>query len=85
MTYRKSVIVGGQVLVLWALLWSIVPAHCLAETLATCGAGWLERVDGQLVLHVKGTPYEMGYQHGALLKQHCTENSVQNEMNTCAD
>ena len=34
------------------------------------GNGYLERVGTQLVLHVKGTPREMGYQHGVLLKDH---------------
>ncbi len=32
------------------------------------GKGYLERVGTQLVLHLKGTPEEMGRQHGALLK-----------------
>lgn len=41
-----------------------------AQSIARCGDGWLEKVDGNLVLHLKGTPYEMGYQHGALLKEH---------------
>lgn len=45
-----------------------------AETIARCGQGWLERVDGTLVLHLKGSPYEMGYQHGALLKEHVQQN-----------
>ena len=45
-----------------------------AETIGRCGKGWLETIDGYLVLHVKGTPYEMGYQHGTLLKQHCRDN-----------
>lgn len=45
-----------------------------AETVARCGAGWLERIDGYAVLHLKGTPYEMGYQHGALLKEDCRQN-----------
>jgi len=40
-----------------------------AQTIARCGQGWLEKIDGYHVLHLKGTPYEMGYQHGALLKQ----------------
>ncbi len=35
-----------------------------------CGRGYLETVDGHLVLHVKGTPYEMGWQHGQLLRGH---------------
>lgn len=45
-----------------------------AQTVARCGAGWLELIDGYPVLHLKGTPYEMGYQHGALLKDHATQN-----------
>ena len=43
------------------------------KTLATCGKGFLEEVDGYRVLHVKGTPYEMGFQQGALLKDDIKE------------
>ncbi|WP_437201692.1 C45 family autoproteolytic acyltransferase/hydolase [Planctomicrobium sp. SH664] len=59
---------------LWILL--AVPALASAETrtIARCGEGWLEEIDGSLVLHLKGTPYEMGYQHGSLLKDHATSN-----------
>ena len=45
-----------------------------AETVARCGQGWLERIDGYRVLHLKGTHYEMGYQQGALLKASVREN-----------
>jgi isopenicillin-N N-acyltransferase like protein len=45
-----------------------------AETIARCGDGWLESIDGYPVLHLKGTPYEMGYQHGALLKDSVRQN-----------
>ena len=38
------------------------------KTVARCGKGFLEEVDGYRVLHLKGTPYEMGFQQGALLK-----------------
>lgn len=39
-----------------------------AEVLAREGQGYLERLDhGGLVLHLKGTAYEMGFQHGRLL------------------
>ncbi|MBI1345533.1 peptidase C45 [bacterium] len=55
------------------LLWSSAEVAS-AQTIARCGQGWLERVDGSLVLHLKGTPYEMGYQHGALLKDHVQQN-----------
>jgi hypothetical protein len=44
------------------------------KTLARCGAGYLEQVDGYRVLHVKGQPYEMGYQQGALLRDDIREN-----------
>ena len=54
-------------LVFCQVLWFAVPGE--AETIARCGDGWLERIDGYPVLHVKGTPYEMGYQHGALLQR----------------
>ncbi len=54
-------------------------AACLAtagwaETLARHGRGWLERRDGSLVLHLAGSPYEMGEQHGVLLKDHIQKN-----------
>lgn len=45
-----------------------LPARAGTKTVARCGQGFLEEVDGYRVLHVKGTPYEMGYQQGALLK-----------------
>ena len=33
------------------------------------GYGWLEVRDGVKILHVSGSNYEMGYQHGSLLKE----------------
>ncbi|MBE0536691.1 MAG: peptidase C45 [Phycisphaerae bacterium] len=38
------------------------------KLVARHGKGYLETVDGYRVLHLKGTPQEMGAQHGALLK-----------------
>ena len=35
---------------------------------ARCGEGFLEEIDGHAVLHVAGTPYEIGFQHGRLLR-----------------
>ena len=43
------------------------------KTLARCGAGYLEEVNGYRVLHLKGEPYEMGYQQGALLRDDIRE------------
>jgi hypothetical protein len=54
--------------------WGIAPTPSTAETVARCGQGWLERIDGYAVLHVKGSPYEMGYQHGKLLQEHVRQN-----------
>lgn len=45
-----------------------------SKTVARCGAGWLETVHGYPVLHLKGTPYEMGYQHGVLLRDSVRKN-----------
>ena len=45
-----------------------------AQTVARCGKGWLELMDGYPVLHLKGTPREMGYQHGALLRDKAASN-----------
>ena len=45
-----------------------------AQTVARCGQGWLERINGYPVLHLKGTPYEMGYQHGALMRASVRKN-----------
>jgi isopenicillin-N N-acyltransferase-like protein len=33
-----------------------------------CGEGWLEDENGVRILHLGGTPYEMGYQQGVLLR-----------------
>src|SRR4051794_5787703 len=61
-------------LVLALLLVSFAaPAFAKTRTLARCGKGFLEEVDGYRVLHVKGTPYEMGFQQGALLKDDIRE------------
>jgi hypothetical protein len=47
----------------------LAPAGALADVVAREGKGWLEkRADGNLVLHLRGTPYEMGFQHGRLLQ-----------------
>lgn len=33
------------------------------------GKAWMEKKDGFYLLHLSGTPYETGYQHGALLRE----------------
>ncbi len=44
------------------------------EIIAREGKGYLERINGNLVLHVAGSPREMGWQHGVLLRPHVRDN-----------
>lgn len=37
-------------------------------------SGTLEIREGQQILHISGTPYELGYQHGSLLKKQIARN-----------
>jgi hypothetical protein len=64
-----------RVTAIWVVvLGALSPAHAQTKTLARCGAGFLDEIDGYRVLHVKGEPYEMGYQQGALLRDDIREN-----------
>jgi isopenicillin-N N-acyltransferase-like protein len=45
-----------------------------AEVVRQSGNGYLEIIDGQQILHLKGNPYEIGYQHGSLLKEQIAHN-----------
>jgi hypothetical protein len=36
--------------------------------------GWVEQRDGLTILHVNGSHYQMGYQHGSLLREQVQEN-----------
>ncbi len=57
----------------WSLLNQQIPtlgpATGARKVLAREGAGWLEDQDGTRVLYLKGTPTEMGRQHGVLLRR----------------
>ncbi|MHC4392537.1 MAG: C45 family autoproteolytic acyltransferase/hydrolase, partial [Planctomycetota bacterium] len=61
--------------------WAAVPATAqiqetvTREVIAREGKGRLEKQNGQLVLYVKGTPYEMGFQHGKLLRELVRKNT----------
>jgi isopenicillin-N N-acyltransferase like protein len=65
MIHRRA---SQSALALVLSLWVGLSAQAGTKTLARCGQGYLEEVNGYRVLHLKGTPYEMGYQQGALLK-----------------
>jgi hypothetical protein len=60
---RLAVAVAAAAAILWCR-----PALSGTRTVARCGAGYLEEIDGYKVLHVQGSPYAMGYQQGVLLK-----------------
>jgi len=56
------------------LLGTVIPAGIHAiNTYNPLNGGWLEKRDGITILHVSGTNYEMGYQHGYLLKNQIGE------------
>ena len=44
------------------------------DTYNPLDGGWLEIKDGVKILHLSGTNYEMGYQHGFLLKDEIPKN-----------
>ena len=47
-----------------------LPLPAERTVVARCGEGYLEEdSQGNLILHLKGSPYEMGYQHGVLCKE----------------
>lgn len=45
-----------------------------SELISEQGEGHLEKQKGTLILHLKGTPYERGFQHGTLLKEQIARN-----------
>ncbi|MCA8993456.1 MAG: peptidase C45 [Planctomycetaceae bacterium] len=61
---------------LYAFLFStsVLLTPVAGEVIARSGKGWLEEQQGQLVLHLKGSHYEMGRQHGELLRDHVQQN-----------
>ena len=54
------------------ILSAALPAF--SEILSQEGEGFLETQNGQLILHLQGSSYERGYQHGALLKSQIQHN-----------
>lgn len=71
----KSFPAAWRAMVAMLLVAVSAPAHERAgppeadrTVVARCGHGFLEEIGGHAVLHVAGTPYEMGFQHGRLLR-----------------
>lgn len=57
-------IVAAAGFVLW-----LNPGRGPVEAVDPHAKGWVEEVEGTLVLHLAGTPYEMGYQRGYFAKE----------------
>jgi predicted choloylglycine hydrolase len=66
---RMLVFLVGLVLVVLVsgFVW-IHPGRGPVEKVDPNEKGYAEQIDGTLVLHLKGSPYEMGYQRGSLAK-----------------
>lgn len=58
----------------FVLLFCLFCVSLFGEVLEREGNGYLELEQQQLILHLKGTPYEMGFQHGKLLKDKIKKN-----------
>lgn len=72
-TKRRSSLVASLLLLSLTTVWA-GPAPLERQLVATEGRGYLETVHGYRVLHLKGSPGEMGHQHGVLLKAAVQEN-----------
>jgi dienelactone hydrolase/predicted choloylglycine hydrolase len=65
-TFSNPAVVTASVLVFAGL--------ANGEVIARHGSCWLERVQGQQILHLKGSYREMGFAHGKLLAKQAAEN-----------
>ncbi len=75
-TFLCALLTGLPVLVLATALAGAEAPEPVRRLVAEEGKGYLETVDGYRVLHLKGTPEEMGRQHGVLLKEAVTANTA---------
>ena len=73
-TFLRALLAGLPILALATALAAAEAPAPVRRLVATEGKGYLETVDGYRVLHLKGTPEEMGRQHGVLLKDAVTAN-----------
>ena len=72
------------ILLCFLLITVVVPAVSTSEVLInlesknikenSISGGWIEENDGIIILHLNGSYYDMGYQHGFLLKDEIKEN-----------
>jgi isopenicillin-N N-acyltransferase like protein len=60
--------------IFFVLIFAAWSAPLPAQVLGRSGQGWLETIDGYPVVYVKGSHYEMGRQHGELLRERVQKN-----------
>ena len=68
----KKIAIGLLIVIVAAIVvgwWYIHPARGPKLAINPNEKGYVETIEGTMVLHLKGAPYEMGYQHGALAKE----------------
>jgi len=56
------------------LIITILPVKGINNKIDLLNGGWLEEQDGVKILHLNGSNYQMGFQHGLLLKEEVKQN-----------
>ena len=62
------------VILCFLLTLTILPVKGMNNEIDLLNGGWLEDQDGVKILHLNGSNYEMGFQHGLLLKEEVRQN-----------
>ena len=62
------------ILLCFLLTLTILPVKGMNNEIDLLNGGWLEDQDGVKILHLNGSNYEMGFQHGLLLKEEVRQN-----------
>lgn len=62
------------IILFFLLIMTILPVKGINYKLDLLNGGWLEVRDGVRILHLNGTNYKMGFQHGFLLKEEVKQN-----------
>lgn len=70
--YNMEKIIG--IFIITMLIGTSIPSFGMTNEYNPLDGGWIEVIDGIRILHLEGSNYEMGYQHGYLLKDEIEEN-----------
>ncbi|MDH7506949.1 MAG: C45 family autoproteolytic acyltransferase/hydrolase [Candidatus Thermoplasmatota archaeon] len=61
-------------IICFLLIFTILPVKGVKNNTDLLSGGWLEERNGVKILHLSGSNYEMGFQHGVLLKEEVKQN-----------